>query len=214
MSEKNNHIVFTAADCTGHGVPGALMSMLGVSFLNKIVNESGIVKPSAILTSLRENIITALKQEDTLKATKDGMDIALCSYNVKKKKLLFSGANNPLYVIRKVENEYVIIEKKGDRMPIGYYSIMTDFTEHEIDIQKGDRIYLFSDGFVDQFGGPVRKKFMIPRFRQMLLDNQELDMASQKKLFISILEKWMNNGPDHSSAYEQIDDIILLGIEV
>jgi ligand-binding sensor domain-containing protein/serine phosphatase RsbU (regulator of sigma subunit) len=214
MTEKNNHIVFTAADCTGHGVPGALMSMLGVSFLNKIVNEAGIVKPSAILTSLRENIIAALKQEDTLKATKDGMDIALCSYNMKKKKLLFSGANNPLYVIRKVGNEFVIIEKRGDRMPIGFYSIMTDFTDYEIDIQKGDKIYLFSDGFVDQFGGPEKKKFMIPRFKQMLLDNQELDMASQKKAFISILEEWINNNSNNSSAYEQIDDIILLGIQV
>jgi serine phosphatase RsbU (regulator of sigma subunit) len=183
MTEKNNHVVFTAADCTGHGVPGALMSMLGVSFLNKIVNESGIVKPSSILTSLRQNIISALKQEGSYTTTKDGMDIALCSVDMKKMKLWFSGANNPLYIIRKENNEYVFIERKGDRMPIGYYSVMTDFTNHELDIKKGDKIYLFSDGFVDQFGGPDERKFMVPRFKQMLLDNQELDMASQKEVF-------------------------------
>lgn len=112
MTEKNNHVVFTAADCTGHGVPGALMSMLGVSFLNKIVNESGIVKPSSILTSLRQNIISALKQEGSYTATKDGMDIALCSVDMKKMKLWFSGANNPLYIIRKENNENILIGKK------------------------------------------------------------------------------------------------------
>ena len=214
MTEKNNHVVFTAADCTGHGVPGALMSMFGVSFLNKIVNESGIVKPSAILTSLRENVISALKQEGSLKASKDGMDIALCSVDMKKMKLWFSGANNPLYIIRKEKNEYVFIEKRGDRMPIGYYSIMTDFTNHELDIQKGDTIYLFSDGFIDQFGGPDGRKFMVPRFKQMLLDNQELDMASQKEAFINTLEGWIKHPSDHTPHHEQIDDVILLGIRI
>jgi serine phosphatase RsbU (regulator of sigma subunit) len=214
MTEKNNHVVFTAADCTGHGVPGALMSMLGVSFLNKIVNESGIVKPSAILTSLRENIISALKQEGSLKASKDGMDIALCSVDMKKMKLWFSGANNPLYIVRKEKNEYVFIEKKGDRMPIGYYSIMTDFTNHELDIQKGDTIYLFSDGFIDQFGGPEGRKFMVPRFKQILLDNQELDMASQREIFIKILDEWIKFPSVHNNHSDQVDDIILLGIRI
>lgn len=214
MTEKDNHVVFTTVDCTGHGVPGALMSMLGVSFLNKIVNESGIIKPSSILTSLRENIITALKQEDTLTATKDGMDISICSYNIQKKKLLFSGANNPLYIIRNMENEYVIIEKRGDRMPIGYYSIMTDFTNHSFDVQKGDTLYLFSDGFVDQFGGPNGRKFMVPRFKQMLLDNQSLDMSSQRDTYIKILDEWINFPSIHSKHCGQIDDIILLGIRI
>jgi len=214
MTEKNNHVVFTASDCTGHGVPGALMSMLGVSFLNKIVNESGIIKPSTILTSLRENVISALKQEESLKASKDGMDIALCSIDIKKMKLWFSGANNPLYVIRKEKNEYVIIEKKGDRMPIGYYSIMSKFTNHEVDIQKGDTIYLFSDGFIDQFGGPDGRKFMMPRFRQMLLDNQELDMSSQKETFINILDEWINCPSVQNKHSGQVDDIILLGLRI
>jgi serine phosphatase RsbU (regulator of sigma subunit) len=190
------------------------MSMLGVSFLNKIVNESGIVKPSAILTSLRENIISALKQEGSLSASKDGMDIALCSVDMKKMKLWFSGANNPLYIIRKEKNEYVFIERKGDRMPIGYYSIMSDFTNHEYDIQKGDIIYLFSDGFIDQFGGPDGRKLMVPRFKQMLLDNQELDMAHQKEAFINALEGWINHPSDHNQRHGQIDDILLIGIKI
>jgi ligand-binding sensor domain-containing protein/serine phosphatase RsbU (regulator of sigma subunit) len=214
MTEKNNHIVFTAADCTGHGVPGALMSMLGVSFLNKIVNESGIVKPAEILTSLRENVISALKQEESIQASKDGMDIALCSIDIKKMKLSFSGANNPLFVVRKEGTEYVIIEKKGDRMPVGFYSKMNNFKNINLDLLKGDTIYLFSDGFVDQFGGAEGRKFMMPRFKQMLIENQTLSMASQKETFIRILDEWISYPSDHNKHLGQVDDIILLGLRV
>jgi serine phosphatase RsbU (regulator of sigma subunit) len=133
---------------------------------------------------------------------------------MKKMKLWFSGANNPLYIVRKEKNEYVFIEKKGDRMPIGYYSIMTDFTNHELDIQKGDTIYLFSDGFIDQFGGPEGRKFMVPRFKQILLDNQELDMASQREIFIKILDEWIKFPSVHNNHSDQVDDIILLGIRI
>jgi ligand-binding sensor domain-containing protein/serine phosphatase RsbU (regulator of sigma subunit) len=218
MSLKNDHAVFTAADCTGHGVPGAFMSMLGVSFLNKIVNESGIVQPSEILKYLRENVITALKQEGSFETSKDGMDIALCSVDIKKKKLWFSGANNPLFMFRKSDEGYEIIERRGDKMPIGFHSRMESFTNHEIDIQKGDTIYLFSDGFLDQFGGPEGRKFMKPRFRQMLLDNQSLDMASQKVVFDNTLEEWikhpLENQSENNASFGQVDDIILLGVRV
>ena len=214
MTLKNDNLIFAAADCTGHGVPGAFMSMLGVSFLNKIVNETGIIEPSAILTSLRENIISALKQRGSFEDTKDGMDIAICCVEVKKKKLWFAGANNPLYIIRKENHEYILIEKKGDMMPVGVYSVMTDFTSHEVDIQKGDTIYLFSDGFIDQFGGPNGRKFMKIRFRQMLLDNQELDMTSQKEIFIKTIEDWTNFPSDHKTHFGQLDDILLLGIRI
>jgi serine phosphatase RsbU (regulator of sigma subunit) len=188
--------------------------MLGVSFLNKIVNESGIVNPSSILTALRENIISSLKQEGSLSTSKDGMDISLCSVDMSNMKLWFSGANNPLFIFRKENNEYTLIEKKGDRMPIGYYAIMTDYANHEIEIQKGDTLYLFSDGFVDQFGGPDGRKFMVPRFKQMLLENQKLNMASQKDVFIKILEEWINNPSGRNQHHGQIDDIILLGIRI
>jgi ligand-binding sensor domain-containing protein/serine phosphatase RsbU (regulator of sigma subunit) len=218
MSYKNDCAVFTAADCTGHGVPGAFMSMLGVSFLNKIVNESGIVQPSEILKYLRENVITALKQEGTFETTKDGMDIALCSVDIKKMKLWFSGANNPLLIVRKEEAGYDLIEIKGDKMPVGFHARMDNFVNNEIDLRKGDTIYLFSDGFIDQFGGPEGRKFMKPRFKQMLLDNQLLDMTSQRAVFNKTLDEWINPPTDSESIIDkpfgQIDDIILIGVRI
>jgi ligand-binding sensor domain-containing protein/serine phosphatase RsbU (regulator of sigma subunit) len=217
MSFKNDHVIFTAADCTGHGVPGAFMSMLGVSFLNKIVNESGIVNPDEILNSLRANIISALRQEGTFETTKDGMDIALCSVNLKNRKLMFAGANNPLFLIRKNEEGYELIETQADKMPIGYHSSMAAFTNHELDIRKGDTVYLFSDGFLDQFGGPDGRKFMKKRFKEMLLSNQSLDMRTQREIFNNILEDWINYPPADTSVIPhegQIDDIILIGVRI
>ncbi|HUX94431.1 MAG TPA: two-component regulator propeller domain-containing protein [Bacteroidales bacterium] len=215
MSYKNDHVVFTAADCTGHGVPGAFMSMLGVSFLNKIVNELGLVKPSDILNSLRSNIITALKQEGTHDGAKDGMDIALCSFDLKNRKLMFAGANNPLFLIRKNGEGYELMETPADKMPIGYHSSMESFTNNEIDIVKGDTVYLFSDGFLDQFGGPDGRKFMKKRFKEMLLNNQAFDMPSQRTAYNNIIEEWINHPPPDPSLEAlsgQIDDIIVIGV--
>ncbi len=214
MSKKDDHIIFTAADCTGHGVPGAFMSMLGVSFLNKIVNETGVVQPAKILNSLRENIIMSLKQKGSFETSKDGMDIALCSIDLKNMRLHFAGANNPLVLIRKEEREYVVIEMKGDKMPVGVYSRMNDFTAHEIDIRKGDTIYLFSDGIVDQFGGPEGRKFMKPRFVELLIKNQDAGMSIQREIFNSAIEEWINYSSDVSMPYGQIDDIILMGVRI
>jgi ligand-binding sensor domain-containing protein/serine phosphatase RsbU (regulator of sigma subunit) len=215
MNLKNDHLVFTAADCTGHGVPGAFMSMLGVSFLNKIVNEMGIVNPSDILNSLRANIISALKQEGTFETTKDGMDIALCSVDLRNRKLMFAGANNPLFLIRKNTEGYELMETHADKMPIGYHSSMEPFTNHMIDLVEGDTVYLFSDGFLDQFGGPDGRKFMKKRFKEMLLANQSLEMAAQRSVYNNTLEEWINCPPSDPSlaALEgQIDDIILIGV--
>lgn len=215
MNIKNDHIIFTAADCTGHGVPGAFMRMLGVSFLNKIVNELGIVIPSDILNSLRSNIITALKQEGTFEDTKDGMDIALCSVDLKNRKLMYAGANNPLFLIRKNGEGFELLETSADKMPIGYHSAMEPFTNNVIDIIDGDTVYLFSDGFCDQFGGPDGKKFMKKRFKEMLLGNQTLDMASQREIFNASLEEWIyypTSDPLRAALAGQIDDIILLGV--
>jgi ligand-binding sensor domain-containing protein/serine phosphatase RsbU (regulator of sigma subunit) len=218
MSSKNDCAVFTAADCTGHGVPGAFMSMLGVSFLNKIINESGITNPSDILWKMRENVIIALKQQDSYDTSKDGMDIALCSVDSRNMKLYFAGANNPLFMFRKSGDGYEFIELRGDKMPVGIHSRMDPFTNHVIDLKKGDTIYLFSDGFVDQFGGPDGRKFMKPRLRQMLLDHQDLDMESQKIAFNKTIEDWINHPPaagrESDIAQTQIDDIILLGVRL
>lgn len=213
MSEKNGHIIFTAADCTGHGVPGAFMSMLGVSFLNKIVNEEGIVKPAQILNSLRSEIVVSLKQEGTFETNKDGMDIALCSVDLKKMTLEFAGANNPLLVIRRENGEYVVNETKADKMPVAFYMRMDDFTNHEIELRKGDTIYLHSDGFLDQFGGPEGRKFMKKRFNEMLLSNQELPMTTQKEVFTKTLDEWINHPSDNAPG-GQIDDVILIGVRI
>ena len=216
MNFKNDHVVFTAADCTGHGVPGAFMSMLGVSFLNKIVNELGTVNPSEILNSLRKNIITALKQEGTFETTKDGMDIALCSVDLRNRKLMFAGANNPLFLVRKNGDEFELIETRADNMPIGYHSAMEPFTNHEIDIIPGDSVYLFSDGFLDQFGGPDARKFMKKRFKEMLINNQQLDMQSQRARYNTIIEDWIHHPVTDPSLAElsgnQIDDILVIGV--
>jgi ligand-binding sensor domain-containing protein/serine phosphatase RsbU (regulator of sigma subunit) len=213
MSEKADNIIFTAADCTGHGVPGAFMSMLGVSFLNKIVNEEGNVKPSQILNFLRKEIIGSLKQEGSYDTNKDGMDIALCSVNLKSLKLQFAGANNPLFLVRKENGESVLNEIKGDKMPVAFYTKMDDFTNHEFELRKGDTIYLFSDGFLDQFGGPEGRKFMKPRFSKMLLENQDLSLTSQKEVFANTLDEWINH-PSENSPGGQIDDVILIGVRI
>jgi ligand-binding sensor domain-containing protein/serine phosphatase RsbU (regulator of sigma subunit) len=214
FSKKGDHIIFTAADCTGHGVPGAFMSMLGVSFLNKVVNENGITEPDRILNLLRENVILSLKQKGERETSKDGMDMAICSIDLKNRRLGFAGANNPMIMIRKEKNDYVIHEKRADVMPVGVYSRMNEFTLHEIDIRKGDTIYLFSDGFCDQFGGPDGRKFMKPRFTKMILENQGLEMSRQKESFEKILDDWINYPSDDCQHIGQIDDIIILGIRI
>lgn len=213
MTQKDNHVIFTAADCTGHGVPGAFMSMLGVSFLNKIVNEQGVTQPDLILNKLRENIINSLQQKGISEENKDGMDISLCSYDIKNNKLLFAGANNPLVKIKKVDGSFELEEIKGDRMPVAIYRKMDNFVCNEVELNKGDSIYLFSDGFVDQFGGPDGRKFMKKNFKNLLLENQETSMPELKEILIQKLEDWINyeNSEEH---YEQIDDIIVLGLRL
>jgi serine phosphatase RsbU (regulator of sigma subunit) len=214
MSRRNDIVVFTAADCTGHGVPGAFMSMLGVSFLNKIVNEIGIVEPKEILKELRENVIEALKQKGARDESKDGMDIALCSYDRNRRILSFSGANNPLYIFRKENGQLIHIDKKADSMPIGIHERMDDFSQYDIEVIPGDSIYLFSDGFVDQFGGPDGKKFMRKRFIQMLTDNHEKPMTEQKEVYRKIIDDWIAYTSEKRPHAEQTDDITLFGVRI
>jgi len=136
------------------------MSMLGVSYLNKIVNEQHITRPDEILNLLRENVIRALKQKGVSGESKDGMDISLLTFEKNKKTLHYAGANNPLYIVRKVNGEYEVIEKKADRMPVAIHYGMSDFQNQEFELQKNDTLYMFSDGYIDQFGGPEGRKFM------------------------------------------------------
>ena len=207
-AKKNNTSFIAAVDCTGHGVPGAFMSMLGISFLNEIVNKNPIEKLSAanILEQLRTYIKTSLRQTGKEDETKDGMDMALCSIDLDKNILQFAGAQNPLILIRNNE----LIQYKGDKMPIGIHIIEKSFTNHEIEIQKNDSLYIFSDGFIDQFGGDNNKKFMIRNFKNLLVEIAKKPMAEQKLFLDGILVDWISK----STEFDQIDDILVIGIKI
>lgn len=203
ISRVGSKIIFTAADCTGHGVPGAFMSMLGVAFLNEIVNKDLITEPDAILNHLREKVIQALQQQGISGEARDGMDIALVCIDTKEKKLQYAGAYNPLIMIRNNK----IFETAGDKMPIGIYEKMDPFTKHEINLEKGDVFYMASDGYEDQFGGPHGKKFKAKKFKQMLLEIHKYPMNSQKEIIERLFEEWKGD-------LQQVDDIVVTGIAI
>jgi len=204
MTETGNKTIVLAADCTGHGVPGAFMSMLGVSFLNEIVNKQGITTPNLILNNLRRNIVDALHQTGKEGEAQDGMDVAVVCIDHKKMKAEFAGAYNPMYLIRDKE----LTEYNADRMPIGIHvKGGTDFTNNELDIKKDDTLYIFSDGYVDQFGGDRSKKFMAKRLKDLLVEICLEPLPKQAKILNSALEKWKGN-------IEQIDDILVIGLKI
>ena len=228
-------LVITAADCTGHGVPGAFMSMLGVSFLNEIVNEKQIDQSHQILNMMRENVIASLQQTGADGEQKDGMDMALMVIDFENNKVQFSGANNPLYVIRKksepelkvltsntvirlneVEgSEYIIYEIKGDNMPIAIHVIMNEFKLNEFEVMSGDTLYMFSDGYADQFGGVKGKKFKYKPFKRLFLENQQLSMIEQKEVLETEIEAWKAFvNPVTKTEFEQIDDIVVIGVKI
>ena len=210
LTEDGGRIVVAAADCTGHGVPGAFMSMLGVSFLNKIIRENGIYQPDLILNELRKNIIEALKSTGKEGEQKDGMDIALCVIDMQSKMLQFSGANNPLYLVHRKELQ----ETKADKMPVAYYPNAKDFSSRYIQLQTGDSLYLFSDGFTDQFGGPNGKKFMYKPFRELLMNICERPMAEQKQELEKAINGWMSPPAPGGTHVEQTDDILVIGVRI
>ncbi len=210
--EKDNKVIVVAADCTGHGVPGAFMSMLGISFLNKIVSEKSIIESNLILDRLRDNVIIALHQSVDNFEAKDGMDIALSVIDYDNQTLYFSGGNNPLYYVKNDE----IIVYKGDKMPIAIYDYMEPFKHDEIKFEKGDTIYMFSDGYADQFGGIKGKKFMYKRFRDLLISMQDKKMDEQKEILNQSIEDWMSF-PDKrhkTKSFSQIDDIVVIGVKL
>lgn len=203
MADKGEHVIFAAVDCTGHGVPGAFMSIVGHNLLERIVGEHGLTKPAAILDELNRSISETLRQTDLEDNTvRDGMDIALCTYNRKTSVLQFAGAFNPLWLIRDKE----LIEIKADKFPIGNTKLNDNnsFKNHEISLRKGDTIYVFSDGYCDQFGGPNGKKFKASNLKQLLLRSQHLSMDEQYALLNQSIEEWRGN-------HEQVDDILVIG---
>ena len=203
-----NTIFIVAADCTGHGVPGAFMSMLGISQLNEIVTEYEVNSPSEILNNLRNRIKNSLHQRGQKDQTQDGMDIAFIRIDVENKTLQYAGAHNPLYVIRKTAINYELIETKADRMPIGVHpKDHKSFTHNELKLQDNDAIYLFSDGYASQFGGKKSETFKSKRLQDTLIKIQENDMATQKQLLEQTLLNWQGSN-------EQIDDILIIGIKL
>ena len=202
-ARKGSRVAITAADCTGHGVPGAFMSMLGISFLNEIVSKS-IPRANTILNRLRENVMKALHQTGELSENKDGMDISLCVIDLNEMELDFSGAFNPLYLIR----NGVLIETRGDKMPIGINAVVEkSFSNHTIKLEEGDLIYLFSDGYPDQFGGPHDKKFKYSALKDLLVRIHRKPMEKQKKELERSFIRWKADS-------EQVDDVLLIGIKI
>lgn len=204
FQQYRDYTVIAAADCTGHGVPGAFMSMLGISVLNEIMASGDFSNAADILNILRRKVKKNLHQTSVKDSNSDGMDLALVILDRKQMKLDFSGANNPLVLIR--NNQIINIE--GDRMPIGVHIYdEDDFQNHEIQLEKADKIYLFSDGFVDQFGGKKGRKLMSRNFKKLLLETSKYDMKTQKDKLDSFFAKWKGD-------YRQIDDIVVMGLEL
>ncbi len=204
FAEKNEHALIAAVDCTGHGVPGAFMSIIGYSNLNKIVIEQGFTDPADILTKLDQEVTNSLKQQEGGSQSRDGMDLALCSLNIYEKRLRFAGAYRPLYLIR--EGEF--IEHKGNSFPIGgnfKYKKKKVFQSHEMKLQEGDTLYIFSDGFPDQFGGPKNRKYMSKNFKKLLASIEDQPMAKQKEILRQEFLDWKGD-------YKQMDDILIIGL--
>ncbi len=203
LKKIKNLTIVAVADCTGHGVPGAFMSMLGYSFLNEIVTKFSLDKPGEILNRLRKKVKNALHQFGEIDEPKDGMDLAFYIFNTDNFNLSYAGAYNPLWIVR----DRKMFELKANRQPIGAHFIEEDFITKKIQLQKNDCLYTFSDGFPDQFGGKERKKYMIKKLKKFIVFISNKNMNEQKKLLIEELENWMGDN-------EQVDDIILLGHRV
>jgi serine phosphatase RsbU (regulator of sigma subunit) len=216
-TNQDSTLMLAVADCTGHGVPGALLSMLGISFLNEIVNTRETLHANQILERLRDYVISSLHQTGRKGEAQDGIEIALCVINPGKNIMEYSGANRPLYIIRDMgthgmdkdaQQGYMLMHISADTMPIGIYEQEPiPFTNNEIKLQKNDTVYLFSDGYLDQMGGPGRKTFRSHRFRNLLLEIQDQPMKMQKRMLTTKLEQWQGN-------VEQIDDILVVGFRL
>lgn len=207
---NNKHsLVVAAVDCTGHGVPGGFMSMLGMTLINEILHNEPISNAADILNLLRDRIKTTLNQTGKLTEQKDGMDMSICIYYPESKILEFAGARNPLLIIGSDTRIQLI---KGNRQPVGIYVNETEFTNHTIKLLGGEMLYLFSDGMQDQFGGSKGKKLKMKNLQNILSDISHMPCDIQKRTISEFLDQWVN--PDPQNRYEQVDDIVLIGMRV
>ncbi len=234
LKKINHYILLTAADCTGHGVPGAFMSMLGVAFLNQTVSHKSEIVASELLGELRDNVKLALRQNSGGSASKDGMDMALCIIDTKNQTINFAGAHNSLILIRKSDvpfvaehffenklseknrekiilmndNGYNLLQLKGDKMPIGVYVDQApQFSDFTFKYYANDRLYLFSDGYVDQFGFNMKSKYLISRFRNLLIDLQSKSLPEQKEVLEFEYLQWKDK-------LDQMDDVLVVGVQL
>ncbi|MDQ3048437.1 MAG: SpoIIE family protein phosphatase, partial [Bacteroidota bacterium] len=206
MANPENHLLVVAAvDCTGHGVPGAFMSIIGHTLLNQTVNNPSIESPADALNYINSEIKKTLNQKADETPIRDGMDMALAVIDFKNKKLSFAGANNPLYIVRGT----ALIELKGNKQPItaSSDSISNYFLNQTFDLEKNDCVYLFTDGYADQFGGTRGKKYMYKRFKETLVSFQDNSMEEQKGLLHYTFENW-------KGSLEQVDDVLVIGIRI
>ncbi|MCB0408778.1 MAG: tetratricopeptide repeat protein [Flavobacteriales bacterium] len=199
LEHKEDKVMFAACDCTGHGVPGAMVSVVCNNGLNRSVREYNLTDPGKILDKTREIVIQEFEKSE--EEVKDGMDIALCT--LQGNTLHYAGANNPLWIIR--NNSEEIEEIKADKQPIGKYAEPTPYTTHKIELQKGDTIYIFSDGYADQFGGEKGKKFKAANFKKLLLSIQNESIEQQRELINQAFEDWKGD-------LEQLDDVCVIGV--
>lgn len=203
MDKRDGKLFVAVADCTGHGVQGAVVSMLGMALLNEIVNKSYISHSGEILSQLSTKLKESLHASGDIAEIREGMDIVLCKFNKEMNEIEFAGANNPVYIIRNKE----LIEYRGDRSPIGYYSKEVDFTNQSIKLEKGDSIYMFSDGYADQLNGADYKKFLSKRFKELLIEIEPLSMDERSKTLIDRFNKWRG-------SFQQVDDVMVMCIKV
>ena len=203
IGEKDEWIFVVAADCTGHGVSGALMSMIGMEIIEKAISDNDITKPSLILSALNmalEKTFSRKKNIGTI--IRDGMDIGICAIDKTRKKIIYAGAFFPLYLLR----DNSLTQINGDKIIIGMNPDRISYTDHEIDIQEDDMLYLFSDGYVDQFGGKDNKKFMYRRLRYLILTIHKFDVKDQKSILEENLRTWMGKNA-------QVDDMMIIGFK-
>ncbi len=218
LEKHRNYVFWAVADCTGHGVPGAMVSVVCSNALNRAINELGFIEPAQILDNVRESVIESFAKSD--KDVKDGMDISFVRLNIENKKAAFAGAHNSLYVVRtKNDNtieadlkvlsndEYHLIEYKGDKQPVGLFSESKPFTQKEIDLQEGDYLFASTDGYPDQFGGPKGRKFMYKAFKKKFLDLVALPLDQQASELDKVFTEWKGNE-------NQIDDVCVIGMKI
>jgi serine phosphatase RsbU (regulator of sigma subunit) len=227
ITGAEDKVIFTASDCTGHGVPGAFMSMISSALLTETTVEKGITAPHEILNEVRKGIITALKQTGIEGEQRDGFDSAICLFDKKTLEMSYAGANNSMFLIRNsqlpvrdllqeenlsptliAEDGARLYEIKGNRQPVALQMNMTEFTPKKIKVTSGDSIYITSDGYPDQFGGERGKKYMSKRFKNLLCTIHGHSMAEQKRLLDKEMNDWMGG------AYEQVDDICVIGSRI